>query len=190
MSRQILVENASGWITPLPGPVRDKIAQRWPAVSIEWIENEFGNYLLIRDALQRQAEPAEIRERYEAMKERVRELKADIDWLNRNNIGLLMMQSVPPEYHENLKDTSRALAILSAILPKAARYLPEGHQMNARHVLVANVRRALESAGLPVNARPNGPLCQIVGELITAAGEATSNVVAIVKPVLKKSAPK
>lgn len=191
MAKQVLVENASGWITPLPDAAKATISHRWPTVSLEWIESEFGNYLLIRDALHRQPEPAEIRARYDAMRERVSLLKADVDWLRRNNLGLLMLQSVPPQYYDNLANVAKDLSILAAILPRAEKYLPEGHQMNPRHVLVDNVARAVQRAGLDINARPQGALCSIVGTLIEAAGEKTSSVVAIVKPVvarLKKSA--
>ncbi|MFD1984214.1 hypothetical protein ACFSOZ_16305 [Mesorhizobium newzealandense] len=184
MPNRFLVENASGWVAPLPQFAREELARHWPDVSIEWIETELGYYLLVRDAADRQPEPADIKKRYLRIKQRAKELRADVRWLRGNNLGDMLQQSAPLEYFDNLKNLERELVVLDAVLPKADKHLPEGHQGNPRHRLVEVLIEMLDSRGLAVDKRPNGALCSILGILLQAAGEPSENVVEIVKPVL------
>ncbi|MDG4898058.1 hypothetical protein P9272_31440 [Mesorhizobium sp. WSM4976] len=185
MARQFLVEPAAGFVASLPDSVRHQIERRWPALPLDRIESEFITYQLWRPAFDAQPEAAKIEKRYTQLQQMVKKLADEINWLDRTNLGRMVEQSDPTGTHiDILRDTYYRLIALNALLPLARKHLPEGHQKNPRHRLAFNIGSMIADAGLAIDKRPNGALCQVLGIVLQAAGENSSNVVEIVKPVL------
>ncbi|WP_027167296.1 hypothetical protein [Mesorhizobium sp. WSM3224] len=182
--KQFQVENVAGWLAPLPKRPRDEIATRWPELPMAKIESEFGWYLLQRDASDAQPDGQAIEKRYTGMQERIADLIEDVAWLRGNNLGVAVEQVGPPEYSDCLKTLYDALSTVGALLPHGRKYLPKGQQVNPRHLLALRLGLIVRDAGLAVDKKPGGPLCQLVEILLVASGEAPSSVVMIVTPIL------
>lgn len=193
MARQFLVEPAAGFVKSFPDDARREIKSKWPSVPVKRIEGEFTNYMLYRPAAEAQPEAAEIEQRYTKLQEAVRSLMTEIQWLNRNNLGRVLEQEFL-EYSNILDETYDKLMVVNALLPRGRKHLPQGHQVKPSYPMAFNVGCILQDAGLPINAKPTGPLCQLVEIVLNAAGEnPKGGVIAIVKailPILKKRLPK
>lgn len=180
-----ILEGNGGWLRPLPTGARAEIQARWPGLNLDATAREFSWYIVRRDATKGQPAASEISQIARDFQAEVLKMIEALETVRGNNIGSLI-EAEPARFGYNhvLNDLWKSLQILKISLPRTIPQMPKGHMINNRQVLVRNLVPLIQEAGIPVNYKPNGAVCHVVGVFLDAAGEATSSVVAIVRPVI------
>lgn len=185
MARQFIVQPMAGFVARLPDAARNEIETRWPSLPADRIEREYESYQLIQPAVKAQPEAAELKRRFARIERAVANLKEELQWLNSTNLAHEVSRvCARAERAETLANAIDNLTTLQVALPYVRKCLPDGHQLTARQRLAYCIGLIIGEAGLPIDERPKGPLCQVVEILLQAAGENPSNVVTIVKPMI------
>lgn len=179
------VTPVGGFLAPLPHQFRVQIAERWPALDMDAIDRTYGWYLLLRDKSKGQMPANEIAQIVQEFQAQVNAMSTALSHVRGNNIGRLVEEDPLIHGYEGVLDNLwECLEVLKMSLPRTITSLPKGHLVNPRHLMVADLLPQMQQAKLPIDCKPNGAVCHVTGVFLEAAGEATSSVVAIVRPVI------
>lgn len=187
MSGHDFVIAPGGWIAPLSEAKRKEIKKQFPGVAADNVEREAGAYVLWRDAIEKSPSPGEARQTLNSLRAQVEHLRAAIEPVAHGPLGRFVRAGSFPIVGGNaLNELGPALQRAGAALASASTKIPSGRARAARHRLTIALAQIVAEAGLVVDARPQGPLCRLVGIVLEAAGEQPSDVRRIVKPIAAK----
>jgi len=180
-----------GWLRDLSPKAREEIARRVPGVPVEAVAHEAAYYVLMRDGEKSAPTPAGARAKLHRLQIRCRKLHDDLQNSELAPLTGFVEQAAALQgetHYRLMSDLRENLLRAEAALAKARTWIPAGHRRTPRDRLVWNLKAILETVGQVADARPKGPLCQIVNVILEDADEEPSSVTSIVTEALKKTA--
>jgi len=163
--------SAWGWAEPLPSRSMAEIRRLFPELEAADVEREFGYFLILTRAEADTPPAHEMKAELDRFRSDVEALHANAAELGRNNLGALIRQTCGlADDYDALNDLELALERMKALLPGVINRAPAGRSIPAQHVLAGNLARLLSDAGLPVDSKPQGHLCVLLGIVLDAAG--------------------
>lgn len=178
-----LLAPVAGFMPGLSEAVRREILNRIPSLSPEEIDDEYGAYLLYRDA--DQPTPDELRAQIDDILRVIRLLQEKVGALTPAASHLIDESSVLTSGRRVLYTLPEVLGYAEIGIARAQNRTPRGRRLTPRARLIRNLAWILHRAGLEVDAKPNGSLVTVTGILLQHAGEDIQDTRRIVTQAIK-----
>ena len=178
-----------GAIGPIPFKSRERIAALVPAVDMSALEFAVQNYHI---TMHHRPEPgAAVQAKLGGIAEKSIMLRVELQTMSEEAQGALWDALGIANGVQFYEAMISGLSQLSGAGRQAhnAVEIKEGRRPSDRQAFVRTVAAALARAGASPNAKPNGPLCQIVGTLLTDIDDCPADVSALVRNAMRENTP-
>lgn len=176
MSRSNFYQNAAVWPRPLSERARNQIANMYPTISIDALDNAFEWYQLFAESRRITPEPDEAKRRLKSFAEKLDKFEQEASDLLADPLAAWVRRGALPGGDamalENLVEALRASLVLSKDhIPKACAAIQPGRRLLPSDYLAGRIATILYGADLPVDATPTGPLVSILSIILEDVGE-------------------
>lgn len=172
-----------GVIENLSDKTKARIAGIASNVDFMALERAYQNYCIARDHKSQAGRP--VRDKLSAIAEKSLMLRVELQTMSEEALDALWDAIGVPDNVAFTEFMIAGLTKLSGASREAhnAVEITEGNRRSNRQAFVRQVAYELSKSDVPVNATPNGALCQIVAVLLD--GDCPSDVAALVRNALR-----
>lgn len=178
----------SGSVSRLPAKTREALARILPDVPVDLIESAAIRYQL--HAIRLSPPAAAVRGALQTIGEQAGLLYVSLGTLSEEARGALVDALEPVGGAVFFEQAGFITQALMGLARNAALdvEVAAGRPGTPRHQLILSLSRLLSAHGYTADARPNGDLCFATREVLNALGESPTDVRALVRDALAKTA--
>ncbi len=175
-----------GVVDPLPAKTREAIERQLPGLPLGIIESSFVHYQLLRGHTPEP--PAQVRATLDRIAKQAADLYVSLGTLSeeaRHQLWDAIEPAGGVAFFEQANHVSQALMGLARNAALDVE-LATGRPATWKHSLVRSLANILEGNGRSIDATPNGDLCFLTSEILTALHEKPGDVRSLVRDALAK----
>ena len=174
-----------GVVHNLSPQLRDKISKIASNADMEAIERAYGDYSIIRSHSPEASRP--IKNKLHAIAEQAVMLRLELETMSEEARDVLwdeICKVADVSFYQKIQfDLSQLFAASRQAFNEVE--ITEGNRRSTKQAFARNISVVLMRSDIPVNAKPNGALCQIVALLLNDFGDCPADVSALVRNAMR-----